>query len=449
MTDLVYIPYSASTAIVGGTLIVDKTSTAATPTGSWEKPFPTISAAISSIPVPTTLSDAVKDWTILIAAGDYDESLSISGPMRLSLIGLGPFRLGNYTTNGVGNGANLLEATGGTPRNIVWTLNTGQLVTGGPIPQFYIGTIGGMEVIQPTAAGGSGVMCNRVSGGFVMQGTAAVSAQVNFANVQFDAGVTTTVASPTQPSVDSTGSFGGFTAYSGQLVVWDFQATYKGTMLGPQTASGNPALVLGTSFQSNYQSLATISGYGRLVGTVFLNGITVSRAPNLAGGNRPSGMYDCAITGTFTATASGAPTPYPANALLVDDATNNWIIRNGVTFAGSAGKSFVGSTTPTRSVSAATTLTVTDTGMTIVGNPTAGSFAVNLPALTSGTDDATYIIKNLGTANLVNVTPNGTNTIDGVNAVYALTIPSAATFAAPSCIRLIAKGTNWNIVGKA
>ncbi|HEX7780462.1 MAG TPA: hypothetical protein VF424_14540, partial [Vicinamibacterales bacterium] len=75
-------------------LFVDRAAVTPNEDGSLTLPYHRIQSAIDSIPKPTTPAATALDWTILIAPGDYDESLTIQGPVRLALLGLGAFRLG-------------------------------------------------------------------------------------------------------------------------------------------------------------------------------------------------------------------------------------------------------------------------------------------------------------------------------------------------------------------
>ena len=102
--------------------------------------------------------------------------------------------------------------------------------------------------------------------------------------------------------------------------------------------------------------------------------------------------------------------------------------------------------TLTLAVSGATVLTAGQSGLTVLGNPTAATFAVTLPTAVGG-DNVSFTIKNVGTANAVNVTPSGGQTIDGVAGLYALAIPPGS-FAAPSGIKVVAQGSAWSVVAK-
>jgi pectin methylesterase-like acyl-CoA thioesterase len=123
-------------------LFVDGSATSPTADGSLDKPYQSIQAAVGAVQVPATVAESLQEWMILIAPGDYDEDVTISGPVRLAFIGLGAFRLGRYTAAG-GTQTNIVAVAGAMPRNLVWSYEIGQVISDGAAPQLVIGTIGG------------------------------------------------------------------------------------------------------------------------------------------------------------------------------------------------------------------------------------------------------------------------------------------------------------------
>ena len=172
-----------------------------------------IKGGVRHFPIPPTVADSVQDWMILIAPGDYDEDLAISGPVRLALIGLGGFRLGRYTSQGLTQPGPPLQtnivAEDGRTRNLVWTYTSDQAIQLGATPQLVIGTIGGTDVVRHGKP-----IANRISGSIIVQGggwtrgnaPAGGTAYLAIANTQVDAGITKSQPAPMQPAIDTTGS---------------------------------------------------------------------------------------------------------------------------------------------------------------------------------------------------------------------------------------------------
>ena len=169
-----------------GILFVDASATSATQDGSLDNPYQSIQAAVNAVPVPATVADSIKEWMTLIAPGDYDEDVTITGPVRLALIGLGAFRLGRYTVAGDPQ-TNIVAVAGSEPRNLVWRYDNGQVIRDGAAPQLVVGTIGGTDVVRPGKP-----IANRISGSIIVQGTALGTARggtafLSIANTQIDA----------------------------------------------------------------------------------------------------------------------------------------------------------------------------------------------------------------------------------------------------------------------
>lgn len=424
--------------------------------GSITHPYRTIQAAVDAIGVPVTVVESAEDWTILIAPGDYDEDVAISGPVRLALIGLGAFRMGRYTVAG-GTQTNIVAVSGATPRNLVWTYDREQMIADGAAPQLVIGTIDGTEVVRHGKP-----IVNRISGSIVIQGTAGSppptpgdppvpaggTAFLAIANTQVDAGITRDPDAPngetaaTQPAVNAVeAEIAGtdYRAFAGTLVDRHFRARFRGDIHGALTAqSGNaPPYVLATSQMSQYEGAVRVTQYASVDQAAFASGMTVSRAPGLGAllSIGPPGITNSTFAGVFTG---------PAGSLLLDAATNTWFIRNGGTLAGAATKAFLGEASPTRRVSGSTSLGHGDHGITLLVDASA-PVTVTLPDAT-GRDDLTFTIKNATAgSDTVTVAPAGNQKIDRAGS-FVLAPPSSGQ---ASTIKLAASAGNWWVVAKA
>lgn len=426
-------------------LFVDQNAVGSTQDGSLANPYLSIQAAVDAVPIPATVADSANDWMILIAPGDYDEPLSIKGPVRLALIGLGAFRLGRYTVKGPTQ-TNIVAKGGATPRNLVWYYDNVHVISGGAAPQLVIGMIAGTDVVRHGKP-----IANRISGSIIVQGTAVGEAQggtafLAIANTQVDAGITKSQSTPTQPAVDATG-------FSGILVDRHFNSRFRGEILGPlngvpETA---PAYVLAASFMSQYEQLVQVSRYGSIEQAAFAGGMTVSQVPSLFKSGVPPGMVNSTFAEKFTFKADAQFEPDPQNpplrdgagSLLLDSATNTWFIRNGAKLAGGATKSFLGGASQTLYIEGAKTLTDSECGVTLLANTTPDSYTVTLPSAV-GKDDLTFTLKNTGTEGRVQVMPVDNQLIDG-KAVFFL-LPPGYPGQTSSGIKIVAHGGNWWIV---
>ncbi len=430
---------------------VDAGATSSAEHGSITHPYRTIQAAVDAIGFPATVAESAEDWTILIAPGDYDEDVAISGPVRLALIGLGAFRLGRYTVAG-GSQTNIVAVSQATPRNVIWTYDEEQMIADGAAPQLVIGTIDGTEVVRHGKP-----IVNRISGSVLVQGTAGGpgapapsggAAFLAIANTQVDAGITRDPNAPNgetpavQPAVNAVevvidGT--EYRAFHGALVDRHFCSRFRGDILGYLNQTGGaPAYVLATSFMSRYERLVQVTQYASIDQAAFAGGMTVSRAPGLGALKSigPPGIVNSTFAGTFTG---------PAGSLLLDGATNTWFIRNAASLAGAASKAFLGEASPTRLVSGSTNLGVGDHGITLLVDASAGAVSVALPDA-AGKDDLTFTIKNISAANAaVSVSPTGNQKIDGGSS-FSLHPPTTA--GQTSAIKLAASGGNWWIVAK-
>lgn len=442
---------------------VDGGATASAQHGSLDKPFRTIQAAVDAIGFPSTVGESAEDWAILIAPGDYDEDVAISGPVRLALIGLGAFRLGRYTVAGTPQ-TNIVAVSGATPRNVIWTYDKGQMVAGGAAPQLIVGTVAGTEVVRHGKP-----IVNRISGSIVVEGTAGSppdpedpggppvpaggTAFLAIANTQIDAGIAqdpnapNRETPPTQPAVSAVeGTINGteHRAFSGTLVDRHFCSRFRGDIRGGLSpADGSPPpYVLATSFMAQYEKLVRVTQYASIDQAAFAGGMTVSRTPGLRS------LLSVGAPGIRNSTFAGAFTG-PAGSLLLDAATNTWFVRNGGSLGGGATKSFLGEASPTRLVAGSANLDLSDHGITLLVDASGGAFSVALPDAT-GRDDLTFTIKNVAATNGNNVTvsasPGSGQKIDGGNdfSLHPPTTPGTT-----SAIKLTSNDGQWWIVAQA
>jgi len=487
--------------------------------GSFALPFKTIQAAIDSIPAPVTAADTNKEWTVVISPTDYDEDLIYSKAIRLSLVGLGPWRLGDYSVTLKNLGAapvNSYNVAPRTVRNIVWTVDAASLPAGGAVPQLNIMAL---EASSIPVAGTPSII--RISGSITIKGTVASQVQPWYGSLQVDAaGVLTlaavvgvfsvgdvvtqaggvlgfvtavsgstitvyqgsppdngkgtfTLAAITDTTSGATATVTAITSGAGgpfpvtihnmgvslnylgvtaaQMLDYHWMCRFK-SIRGPQTGAGFPVYQIAAAFITRYDGLFSPTFPVLMTDCAFNDDITTARAMPVAGvgANRPVGIKD-SFFGGAAQTNSGHATIVTsvAGAIALDGFSRSYFTRNACTLVGGATLVMLEDETLTLAVVGATILTAGQSGLTVLGDPTAGTFAVTLPTLTAGaTDNLSFTIKNSGTANAVSVTPGAGQTIDGVAGVFALTFAPGA-FATPTAIKLVAKGTNWSIVAIA
>lgn len=419
-------------------LFVDGGATGSTETGSIAQPFLTIQAAIDAVPEPHDIATSCEDWTILIAPGDYDEPLEISGPVRLALIGLGAFRLGRYTVQSATQ-ANIV-AVGGSARDLRWTYDLPQVISGGAAPQLVIGTIAGTDVIRHGKP-----IANRISGSIIVTGSAVSNAAGGTAflaiqDTQVDAGLSAsnTRWAPEEggpngealdprdlPAIDATG-------FAGILVDRHFHSRFRGPILGRPVPS---AYVLATSFMTQYEQRVEVSQYASVDQAAFADGLTVVEPPGL--GTLFSVVPPGIVNSTFKGEFRG-----PAGSLLLDSATNTWFIRNGSSLDSEASKLFLGGASATRRITDGVLLRDADCGLTILADPSGGAFNIRLPNA-AGKNDLTFTLKNVGSAHTVTVLAAPGQPIDGAGSVVLM--PSASV---GSAITVVARDDAWWIIGR-
>jgi hypothetical protein len=349
-------------------LFVDRGAVTPNEDGSLTLPYHSIQSAIDSIPTPTTPAATALDWTVLIAPGDYDEPLTIQGPVRLALLGLGAFRLGRYTVAG-GTQANIVPEGGATPRNIEWTYDASQAVANGASAQLVIGMVGGSDTVRRGKP-----IANQISGSVIVRGSgwtsgtpaAGGNAFLAVSNTEIDAGTTAAQASPVQPALDAMG-------FDGILVDRHYHSRFRGNVMGPlsQTVGVPPAYIWAVCFMSTYEGLVQVSRYATIEQCGFAGGMTVSLVPqiDMLKSITPPGMVHSTFAGTFTG---------PARSLLLDAATNEWFGRNGASLSGGATKSLLGAPliSPIRD---GAVLAAGDSGTIFLSRPR-GPATVTLPA---------------------------------------------------------------------
>lgn len=407
-------------------LFVDGSVSGSLQTGSMDQPFLTIQAAVDAMPIPHDIPTSCQEWIILIAPGDYDESLEISGPVRLSLVGLGAFRLGQYTVQSATQ-TNIVAIGGSPARNLRWTYNLAQVIPGGAAPQLVLGSIAGTDVIRPGKPS-----ANRISGSIIVTGSAVTNAAGGTAfmaikHTQVDAGINAAQLQwPGTPAVDTTG-------FAGILVDRHFYSRFRGSVVGPAAPA---AYVLAASFMTQYERRVQVSQYSSIDRAAFADGLTVAQAPGL--GTLFSVVPPGIVNSTFKGEFQG-----PEGSLLLDSATNSWFVRNGASLGPNASKAFLGGTSATRTVTSGIALRDTDCGLTVLADPSAGGFNARLPNAT-GKNDLTFTIKNIGTGNRVTVVPYPGQTIEGLPSIVL------GPRAAPgSSVTLVARDDAWWVLSRA
>lgn len=371
------------------TLWVDGSADATGANGSYAKPFKTIQAAINAVPINTTIAQAQRQWSILIAPGSYDEDITKPAGTNIALIGLGAFDIGTYT--------------GVAPtsiRNV--TLNYAAQLDG-LSESFTICTIDSFNHSNPNS---TALILPRITGNIVANSVAGA-----FANLQ--------VMGRVEGGIDASGF-----AVGAQFSVNARDLTVAGAVFLPGTATrmliAERCLFLG---------LLTTSTYNFYMGTSIRAGMTVLTAPNLLNaGNRPAGMEFCDLAGVFTG---------PANSVVVDGCTNDTFVRNGASLAGAATKILRGGIERTRRVTADPVLVVGNNGQTILADTTLGAFPVTLPTAV-GNDDLYFTIKNVALAGgfAATITPVGGQFIDGAASL-------ALAQATNDGVKIVAQGGNW------
>jgi hypothetical protein len=442
------------------TLFVDSVPLNSAQNGSLSDPYLSIQAAVHAIPIPQTVAESDEEWTILIAPGDYDEDVVIKGPLRLSLIGLGAFRLGKYTATGSSapKQTNIVAVAGSTARNVVWTYNQDLRISGGAAPHLVIGMVGATDVIRhgkPNA--------NRISGSIIVQGNGWTNANIPnggtaflaITGTQVDAGITTSQSTPTRPAIDTIGSIAGFEAFSGTLVDRHFNSRFRGTIRAPLNGvdEATPAYVLVTASLSQYEQLIEVTQYGSIQQCAIGAGMMVARPPSLFKLGVPPGMVNSTFAGTFLFHADHQFEPNPAmpqprsgaGSLLLDATTNTWFVRNKATLDGGATKRFLSGVSQTLYTETARTLIEGECGATLLANTTPGSFTVTLPSA-AGNDDLTFTIRNIGTAGRVNVLPVTGERIDGETSYFVMIRAEATLW--PTGITIVAHGGNWWVIAQ-
>lgn len=459
-------------------LFVDADSTATNPDGSLNNPYKKIQTAVDRHAQLATTTEPWEDWTILIAPGEYDESVNITGPVRLALIGLGAFRLGHYKVDA----SNLVPK--GPAQNIVWTYHASQRINGGPIPQLVIGMVGGTDVVRHGKP-----IANLISGSIIVQGTgwddpnldpplpSGGTAFLGISHTQVNA--LSQGRRPVRPSgdsssdisnvhgfglepthltdlipvaIDATGAIEPFQKFTGVLVDRHFNCRFKGAILGPVTTAKTPGYVIATSFMSQYEGLVQVTRFTSTEQCGLAAGLTVALAPNIDTlfSVVPPGMVNSTFAGPFNG---------PPGSLLLDAATNTWFVRNGATLEGPATKAFLDGALQALRINSDRELTYRDCGVTLLVDTSTQPVSIRLPSA-AGRDDLTFTIKNIATPaqrsiqhQLVLVLPQSGETIDG-GSLFLLS--KAEWYPAqqsdehwPSGITIVANSGAWWVVGSA
>ena len=115
---------------------VNEKATVTSPDGTFLKPYTTLSACMTAIGPPTTTADARRKIVVHIAAGEYDENVTVPKQRLITFM--------CYGTVIIGDGAadNLFNST--TPRNLtIENTATGEPVNAPSRPSFSVQVVGG------------------------------------------------------------------------------------------------------------------------------------------------------------------------------------------------------------------------------------------------------------------------------------------------------------------
>lgn len=262
------------------TKYVDKTYAGGSSDGSTARPYTTIQAALTAIGAPVDAADTKNVWTVFIAPGTYDESLTVYGRRSLNLICQGTCILGDGAS---GNFAST------TARSIT-IQNDYNTWFGEPIRRFVrIGTMVTGLLSGSTHAAYHGSFL--ISGGITLTPVNSPVGSVNDALILVNAKVfgnidyTTTSALPNFAFINS-------------MVV--------GTVSAASTSVG----FIYEITNSQIDGLITVNKINRCVNSELVAGASVGAADSST--QPPSGFFGCKIAGTFTG---------PANSYRVDGVT--------------------------------------------------------------------------------------------------------------------------------
>lgn len=252
--------------------------------GTSDNPFKSLQAACD---YAVANFDRLERVMILIASGSkFDEDILIfDGPM-LSLMGLGPWHLGDAA------GTNFASTT---PRNLVWdTLGYG----GNPRPTLRIGVLGAGTPTSTHPAYGS---CAEISGSLTIidSEATATSHELHLNNVKLKSDLIANTAS------------GGLSLFFDKVF---FDAGIDA-----------PVGFIWVANECEFDGLINIQDYSRFTFCEIGGGLTTVAVP--AGAIPPYGFFGCDMKGVFTG---------PAGSIFLDAASNYYFNVRGASLAGGA-----------------------------------------------------------------------------------------------------------------
>lgn len=281
-------------------IFVDKTGPAVGASGSIDSPYPSISAALATIPTATNAIDSRQVFMLVISPDSYDEDLAIDiTGKRIILASWGPWNLGLFATDPD-------WAPSPPLRNITVT------GSGAPIagirPGLAIATFENTGERSTTHQ--SYFQGPRISGQILVQITGLIELDVQ-------AEVFGTTGTSAGTSLDLT--FGG--GVISQLYLYN--GRFRGRLLG----SANCNFQHAEKFR--FDGLVSVGIYSLIRECRFNAGMTVTGAGNA--GLFPEGLITCWF-------APGTTFTGPAASLRLDGNTNYWFKTNGCLLAGGATK---------------------------------------------------------------------------------------------------------------
>lgn len=282
---------TGSTGIVNPltrTIFVDAGSTSVTPNGSIADPYPTIQAAINTIPPSTVVTEQILSYTIFVASGIYDEDVVITlANQQVEIIGLGQVVLINPATF---SGRNLTV-------NFVGTADLGLMIADSLSISSVNATTSALNFADTSVIGARGKFV--IFGTLFINDTSSIVGVMN--NVILN-GVAIDLTAGTPMAVDGTGSTKVNELRCNNVVLFGVNA--------PQT-------IISAS-NSTIQS-ATVLAYDIITSCILDGSLTVTAVP-------PYPTTSSMNLTSFSDSMTGGIFQFNgiANSLILDTFTNYW-----------------------------------------------------------------------------------------------------------------------------
>jgi hypothetical protein len=274
------------------TMWVDPSFTG-TSDGSVAAPYTTIQAALTAIGAPVNSADCKNQWTVLISPGCYDESLTVYGRRSVSLLGLGPWVLGDGAN---GNFAST------TPRNITIQNDYSTWFSEPIRRKVLIGTI-----CSPVMTGSTHIQYHH---GVLVSGNITVT------------NVNNPVGSVNDCLILSGVRVNGNIDYTSANVLPNF-AFVNSYVLGTVSSSSTSTGFVYEITNSQVDGLITCAKINRVSFSELKGGVTIGSVDTAT--QPPCGFFCSQLTGTFTG---------PANSYRADGTTQ--ALSSTLTLAGGA-----------------------------------------------------------------------------------------------------------------